>query len=183
MRKVNISLVVLLVLGVFYGCVYSNGYNEDVSRYGRWEQNTENILANSFKGSLPDSDQVMQYARGYYYDVLKSVLGDPNFVILVELQFPEESAFRKELERIKSLDTEQISCGRNVYYLLQYSDQYALEFMDDKVYDGMYYNFEFVCVNEEAKNIRYVNARVWDYHSDEELERELCAIMDGNHKE
>ena len=43
------------------------------------------------------------------------------------------------------------------------------EYIDEKIYDGMFYDFEIVSANQSEYTICLIYAHVWDYYKDQVL--------------
>ena len=167
-RSVFIACLMILVI-VFQGC---NAYREttaDLSDYGRWNSFTKETLQDCFLNPLPNCETVERYGTSYYCQSIQSLLGDPNFVIHLSLQIPDEVQYQKELENFTAQLDEPVVIGAVHYYLVQCSRDDVLSYLDDEVYDGMFYNFEIISANPEENTISFISAHVWDYVKDDYL--------------
>lgn len=163
-RMILFSLTVLIVL--ISGCT---AQKERQNNYGQWDQATSEILKDSFNDSLPNANEMSQFGQDYYYTVHQSGFSDYNFVISCSLKYSNYEKFQKELKYLTTASKKIISLNGISYYLIQYSDKTATDYIDDKIYDGMFYRFEIVFADDEALSINVVNAYVWDYYKDEVL--------------
>lgn len=179
MRKKFIIISLIVCMTILQSC--SNGkHSNDTSDYGRWQKGTQEILMNEFSNSLPNQDVVNQYAQKYYYKTRQGILTEHNFVISVSLQFPDKSIFLMELDKYKNqfqylTTSEYIMC-----YAIQYSPENASEYVNEEVYDGMFFNFEIILANEKEYRIDFINAHVWDYYKDTNLIEYLQKIKEPN---
>lgn len=164
-----ISLIVLSALLFLYGCTSKDYYEDDPSAYGSWNQTVNTIRDDFFCGSLPDKKDVNEFAQSYYYAFSQGVLGDPNFVIYVTLQFPDEHSYEEELNKYILLLSDPVQIDGLTYYPVQCSQKTFEEYTDDQILDGMYYNIEVIVENKDAKTISFINARVWDYYKNQML--------------
>lgn len=158
---------VVVCIFAFSGCSKKK-YHSELSDYGLWNKATDKILQKKFSDSLPTKSEVDKYGCDYYYKFSQGLLGDPNFVILVSLEFSDESIYQQVLSKYFSGSV----CGSNsdlIYRQIQGSDEEIADYMDDKVLDGVSYNFEVVCARKDEQKIYFVNANVWDYYNDREL--------------
>jgi len=165
-KRVWILAGVLILLISMGGC---NAKSCDSVAYGDWNAGTKNILANQFKGTLPDGVTAQEHIQSIYYKFSHALLGDENFVICVELQTPDEAAFEKYLESCTGKSEAVYSHEELCYYLVQCSNESVADYLDDKLYDGMFYNFEIVLADRNDFTIQTLAAHVWDYYKDDEL--------------
>lgn len=154
---------------IFNSCTIQNNYDTTISNYGSWKKNTTNILCNNFTNSLPDSKAVNEYGQKYYYNFSQSAFSDHSFVIYIVMQLPDETSYEKELSKYTALLSNSVVNNNITYYTIQYSHEDVLEYMNNKIYDGMYYNFEIISVDKSKYTISFLNARVWDYYKDQVL--------------
>lgn len=169
MRRMIISLIVLSAFLFLYGCTSQRYYEDDPSAYGSWNQTVNKIRDDSFCGSLPDKQDVSEFVQSYYYVFSQGVFGDPNFVIYVALQFPDENSYEEEINKYALLLSDPIQMDGFTYYPVQCSKKTFEEYTDNQTLDGMYYNFEIIVENKDAKMISFINAHVWDYYKDQML--------------
>lgn len=153
-------LVTLCFLLCLNGCVSTEHYETDPSNYGSWDKTVTEIRRDFFHNSLPAKRDVDQFAQSYYYVFTQGLLGDPNFVISVALQFPDETSYEEELTKYSLELSDTIVLDGTTYYLVQCTLTEIEEYTDERIYDGMYYSFEIIAGNKEAKTIRFINARV-----------------------
>lgn len=176
MRRKNVLIAILGCVLALTGCSAQKNYYTDLSQYGMWKETTVAMLTDNFSDSLPDSEDVSNYGYEYYYKSSQSVLGDENFVIYVVLRFPDEASYLKELSKYTSLQLDPVSQNHNTYYPIQYSNETFMEYTDGEYSDGMFYNFEIISTNVSEYTISFLNARVWDYYSDQVLVEYLQPI-------
>lgn len=160
-RIIMISTVVIIII-MLQGCGTKNQHTTEISDYGSWQESTSNILDCSFVYPLPDSETVYKYGKEYYYKASQGALGDENFVLSVTLQFDDQTSY----EEFTALLSDSVSQDDTAYYMIQYSDETAKEYTDDKIYDGMFYDFEIISTNSNNYTICFLNAHVWDYYKD-----------------
>lgn len=157
-----------LLLGVImlYGC---KTQSDDIKSYGAWNDTTISILQNSFNRTLPEKKTVECYGVDYYYSFTEAFLGDPMFMIRVTLQFPSDNDVQSQLGTYVLDNSELMQDGTTIYCFLQGDAQKILEYMDDDICDGIFYDFEIISVDYETNRVTIVNARAWDYCKDPEL--------------
>lgn len=168
-KRIAVFFVFLSFL-TLQGCTTQQHSSINILEFGLWSSSTKSILREDFTSSLPDEQTVCNYGKTYYYTSTQGLLGDLNFVINVVLQFDDKANYESELSKYTILCQDVIEKTDNtLHYVIQGSSEQATEYLDDKVYDGMFYNFEIVSANLEDHSISYINAHVWDYYSDQIL--------------
>ena len=176
----NRFIVFLLLVSLFVLSSCSKNNNTNINDYGHWSNAVKSVLNEDFDKSLPDEQTVCAYGETYYYNKKQGVLGDLNFVIYVVLQFDDKTSYESELSKYTRLcidnDNNVAKTEDTLHYVIQGSTKNALEFLDDKIYDGMFYNFEIISASPEDFSITFVNAHVWDYSTDQVLARHLQMI-------
>ena len=170
MKKFIIILIIVLSL-IFFLFRDTEKSSTNILDYGRWNSTVKNTIIDQFNRSLPEKQTMIDYGQYYYYRSKTAMLGDLNFIVYAVLQFEDQKNFEKELIKYDDMLYRGASIKKNdiVYYVIQGSENEALEFLNDKIYDGISYYFEIISINEKQKSISFINAYVWDYISDQVL--------------
>lgn len=144
----------------------------DLLEYSNWNKITTDILnSDVYVGSLPDKSLVETYGKAYYYKYDEALFGDPQFVIFVTLEIPEAENHEKQMDFIRSKASITKTVDGQTFYFIRkrnYETDIA-ELYDEKINDGMYYDFEIVMTKEDG-TISYLSAHVWDYYRDDVLD-------------
>lgn len=165
MKILRLFAILCVMLLPFSGCT---SQSKECRDYAEWNRQTDIILCDSFNSTLPEKMVVESYGEKYYYKYTQKVLGDPNFVIYISLQFPDSLSYQLEKAKI-ALPVDFIVLNEKTYYFFQGSLQEFGEYTDGKIYDGQFYNFEIVAADDQNYELFFINAHVWDYNSDEML--------------
>lgn len=165
-RRFCFLLIILLSFSLLSAC--SQTHSENISDYFCWNNKTNTILRSQFNNTLPEKSLVDQYGTNYYYNLSQSILGDPNLVIYVSVQFPDDSDYQIQIDKL-NLPADSIHDENISLHFIQGTQQTIAEYTDEKIYDGMFYNFEVIITNDESNEISYINAYVWDYYKDDML--------------
>lgn len=169
MKRIIALISILIYIIALQGCASKNEHTTELSEYGSWKESTASMLANSFVCSLPDNEIVNKYGKEYYYKSSQGTLGDQNFVICVALQFADKASYENELRKYTTLLSDSLFQNDTTYYMIQYSNEAVTEYTNDKIYDGMFFNFEIISTNSNSYTICFLNAHIWDYYKDKVL--------------
>lgn len=169
MKRVFALFGMLILLFSICGCEVHTKTSSNSIAYGDWNTSTKSILATQFEGVLPDEITAQKYLQSHSYQFSQGVLGDPNFVIFVALQMPDEAAYDAYLENCASKAAPVLSQDGIAFYPVQCTSESVADYLDDKVYDGMFFNFEIVLGSRDDLSIRILAAHVWDYYQNEVL--------------
>ena len=165
----------LLSLFVFLFCVLLYGCEENPPIGSKCITDSTNYLkTNSFvqkelsvlsdfplPKTIPADAEVLEYQ--YAYDC--SLLGEPNYSVMLVLRFPDEDAYRKEQSRIgKFIDadtTEKRDSDCSKYY---FGDTLTgLDILtDDRIEDGNCANLQFILLNDKEHAVTYAIGRLHD---------------------
>ena len=166
MRRFILAISIICLMFVLQGC---SKHTTQLSDYGSWGKPAAKIINSNFSDSLPDKEAVNKYGKEYYYKFTQGLLSDENFVVYVVLQFPDLASYKEKLDAYtKHIDTVFYQ-EDTAYYAIQYSNQSVSDYTDDKIYDGMFFDFEIISANEKELMIGILNAHVWDYYKDQFL--------------
>ena len=99
----------------------------------------------------------------------KSLFGDPNYVISFSLKFEDRSALQAHLNKYDTKIADALTVDDMTYYVFQGTADDLEEYANDQVYDGYYFVYEIIAVNEEKPEVSYLYAYVWDYWKNEFL--------------
>lgn len=168
MKKIVVIILVFYMF-ILQSCTTHSKYDTNLSDYGSWKESTTKIISDNFTNSLPCNKSVNKYGHEYYYKAHQSTFGDENFVIYVVLKFPDKTSYENELYKYNSLFSSFIFQDNTSYYTIQYSHEAVSEYTNNKIHDGMFYNFEIISANKTEYTICFINARVWDYYKDNVL--------------
>ncbi len=127
------------------------------------------IMENSLNPYLPDKLTANMYGEEYHYIHSRGILGDPNFVVYLNLQFPDMDCFGEYLNRLGLGEKTPIQIQNDKYYLLQGTEALIAEYTNDEIYDGCFFDFEAIVVNDERNSVTHIVAHVWDYWKNEML--------------
>lgn len=167
-RAIIFILVSLLV--VFVLSHYSNNILEtDPAEYGNWNSQTDSILDESFKSSLPGVELAKKYCKDYYYNSNQSVLGDVNFVVYAKFEISDRNEYEPIINSLNSENIVTDPENDETYYFIQGDSINISRYIDDETEDGMFYDFEIVEVNDQDRTVSYLSAHVWDYYTDDLL--------------
>ena len=170
----------LAVLCIFL-CGCSDITENRPNQYGKWNEFTlETLASKSFRGFLPINGIVDAYGETYYYRYEQAMLGDPNFVITVTAQLSDEDVLGEETDRLEEAAEFSVLQGNKTYLFARKEvfDSWISEYLDDRIYDGMYYSLE-IAVVEDSGRITYVSARVWDYYRNDVLSDFLNQMIES----
>ena len=170
----------LFVLCIFL-CGCSDITENQPNQYGKWNEITlETLASKSFRGFLPIKGIVDAYGETYYYRYEQAMLGDPNFVITVTAQLSDEDVLGEETDRLEEAAEFSVLQGNKTYLFARKEvfDSWISEYLDDRIYDGMYYSLE-IAVVEDSGRITYVSARVWDYYRNDVLSDFLNQMIES----
>lgn len=175
-RIALLAVLCATVLTMLSGC-HSSVEESKISDYGAWNNTTKQILTDKFNAVLPTVSEVSQSGQEYRYTYDQSLLGDPNFVIHVKLKFSDETALsqhieEKALEQFVSVKTQEGQC-----FLRQGTVDLVTEYTNDKTYDGYFFCFDLMQVDDKEFEVDYWVAYVWDYWKDDELTGVLRLIQ------
>lgn len=168
MKKYLLLILLILYAFALVGCG-SDIHSREMSDYMSWNADTIQLLNSNFSQSLPDELTAAKYGVNYYYTYSQGTFGDPNFVIYLELAFPDEEEFN---EYLGGLGISQITCiqvREAKYYLIQGTEEHFAEYINAKTYDGWFFDFEVISTNESSNRISYIFAHVWDYWQNDKL--------------
>ena len=180
MKRVFALLGILISLFLICGYIACSKIEYTSIDYGDWNDRTKAILAKQFEGILPNNISEQKNIQSYHYKFSQAVFGDENFVICVGLQAPDETAFDKYVDNYASELTSSFSQDDMTYYLFQYSSESVADYLDERIYDGAFYNFEIALVSKNDLTIQILAAHVWDYYRDEVLVDFLTKIVELN---
>lgn len=176
MRKkiifVFVGILTFLLIAVQFGGNTMNDTSK-ISNYGKWTRDVENVLNAGFHRTLPNSSIVSKYGDDFFYKRTNAFLGDLNFVIYIKTSFPDTDSYLAEKFRYDELFPSAIQNGDRSFYAVQFSEIDINDLYDQKVLDGMYYNFELVVADDASHCIEVVNARIWDNTRDKEMMEHL----------
>lgn len=150
----------------------------ETNSYGNWEKETKVILSQNFNGFLPKPADAKDYGQNYYHNYKQALLGDVNFIIYIEITLPNVETFRDFLSDYKLESIESRFINNEKVYFVQGNAESISEYLDDEIYDGMFYNFELVFVDESSLTVKFLSARVWDYYKDDFLCNFLSAVKE-----
>lgn len=121
--------------------------------------------------AIPDDATVLEYR--YAYDC--AAFGDPNFSVILVLQYTSETAYQQEQQRIRSCmysDTSE-KAGESEYYFGNTLSGFEV-LTDDKVEDGNCAVLQFVFLNDEELTVTYAIGQLYDgSRYDDEIVRML----------
>ena len=166
MRRFILAISIICLMFVLQGC---SKHTTQLSDYGSWGKPAAKIINSNFSDSLPDKETVNKYGKEYYYKFTQGLLSDENFVVYVALQFPDLVSYENYLDTCTKHITAVSFQGDIAHYTIQYSNNDVSEYTDDKIYDGMFFDFEIISANEKELMIGILNAHVWDYYKDQFL--------------
>ena len=165
-RQFSFLVIILLSISLLSAC--SRTHSENINDYFCWNNKTNTILRSHFNNTLPEKSLVDHYGTNYYYNLSQGILGNPNLVIYVSVQFPDDSGYQSEIDKL-NLSADSIQDENVSIYFIQGTQQDIDEYTDENIYDGMFYNFEIIITNDESNEISFINAYVWDYYKDDLL--------------
>lgn len=172
MRKkiifVLVGILIFLVIAVQFGSSTTNDRSK-ISNYGEWETDVENVLNTDFHRTLPDSSIVSKYGDDFFYKRKNAFLGDLNFLIDIKTSFPDTDSYLATKLRYDELFPSAIQNGDRSFYVVQFSEIDIKNLCDQRVLDGMYYDFEIVVADDASHCIEVLNARIWDNAGDKEM--------------
>lgn len=172
MRKktvlVLVGILAFLLIAVQFGCTAMNDMSK-ISNYGEWAIDVEDVLNADFHRTLPDSSIVSMYGDDFFYKRKNAFLGDLNFLICIKTSFPDTDSYLAEKLRYDELFPSAIQNGDRSFYAVQFSESDIKNLCDQRVLDGMYYNFEIVVADDASHCIEVLNARIWDNAGDKEM--------------
>lgn len=169
----------LLAVLCMFLCGCSDITENRPNQYGKWNEFTlETLASKSFRGFLAIKDIVDAYGETYYYRYEQAP--DPNFVITVTAQLSDEDVLGEETDRLQEAAKFSVLQGNKTYLFARKEvfDSWISEYLDDRIYDGMYYSLE-IAVVEDSGRITYVSARVWDYYRNDVLSDFLNQMIDS----
>ena len=168
MKRIVLLICFVVVMLSCQGCNSTASKTTRLEDYKDWDGDVNKMLQENFHVPLPERELIDEYGISYYCNTYQAVLGDQNVVICLEVQLPSVESNLTELEEYITQLKNPIVVNESSYYLIQYSYDNAISYMDNNVYDGMFYNFEIVAVSPEGKCLILI-AHVWDYYQDQIL--------------
>lgn len=168
MRRIIIAISLVCQILLLQGCITSN-QSTDLAKYGLWKESTVRFLQENFSNSLPEAETVCKYGKSYYYKSTQGVMGDENFIIHVVIRFDEKTRYEEELSKYRNLLSNSVLRNDVIYYTIRHSNEAVLEYTNDEILDGMYYDFEIIAINEKECSMEFINAHVWDYYKNQVL--------------
>ena len=165
----------LLILFVFLFCVLLYGCEENPPIGSKFiTDSTYYLKTNSFvqkelsvlsdfplPKTIPADAEVLEYQ--YAYDC--SLLGEPNYSVMLVLRFPDEDAYRQEQARIeKYIDsdtTEKIGSNCRKYY---FGDTLTgLDILtDDRIEDGNCAILQYILLDDKEHTATYSVGKLFD---------------------
>ncbi|MBP3538644.1 MAG: hypothetical protein J6J62_02245 [Oscillospiraceae bacterium] len=167
-KRVRFFPVLILIFLTLAG-IFALGKTLKADSYGDWGRKTKAILSENFNGFLPEVAVAQNYGQNYYYKYKQAPLGDANFVIYIEIALPDDAAFNNFLAGYEIDSIESRSMSNETVYFIQGDAESIAEYLDDEIYDGMYYNFELISVDKNSLTVEFLSAQVWDYYKDDFL--------------
>ena len=171
-------MIFALCVFAFVGCG-SEIQSSELSDYLAWNTTTTKILDRNFNLPLPDKLTANEYCDDYYYAYSQSVLGDPNFVIQLVLHFSNAEDFNAHTDRLGLQNSAYIQAQDDKYYMIQGTEQDIVEYTDDETYDGLYFDYGVIVINEKCHKVTYIAAHVWDYWKNDVLINWLMPIHEA----
>ena len=164
------TMLILLILSCFIlGSCTNHKHSTSITDYGHWDSSASKILYENFSTMLPSEKLVEDYGQSYYYSSSQGLFAERSIVVGVKLKFQTSAEYHEVLEQYQSYATDSIVNGNIEYYTMQYSHEKFFEYNDEKILDGMYYNFSVFSSCESELTIQIVNAHVWDSYKDQYL--------------
>lgn len=163
MRKYSLLTLLLLLSCCLSAC----------SNAVQIQGNTLPEFERLFINKIPEEAYDGHYCSDLYVNKSNAVLGDPNYVVTFTLQFDNQSVFQNHLNNIYTTETAVLTNGNESILLYQWDEQHYIEYTNNETYDGFFFTFEIIAVNEETCEVRYLFAYVWDYWKDDHLLSEL----------
>lgn len=129
-------------------------------------------LTSVFVTEMPE--EVKQLSDNYkvysvYAKEYQALLGDLNYVNCFTIQFNDSLAFQEHVEGINTDLAEKINSSDYTSYVFRGDKDGFLEYTNTKIYDGYFFVYEIISVNENTLEVNYLYAYVWDYTEDEFL--------------
>lgn len=179
MKKLALFIIIFLlsIVAALIIWIGPRAESTNLSDYGEWIGATERILNQDFHGTLPSKEAMEEQGVDYYYKYYEAMGGDPNFLIYVELSFPDRASFETEVAKYAPFSAISVMTGEERVYPIQFSEADIQGFLDEKIYDGMYYSFEIAAADGKSFTLRILNARLWDYCGKPELIEKLQYFM------
>lgn len=166
MKQKRITFFALVFLCILFWAGFKYNEHSKTKIFGNWNESTDNILEEQFYGFLPEKSTAEKYGQNYYYKFVQAVLGDANFVIYIDIVLPDTTTFENLCSQYELNSKEMITLDNQEFYFIQCIPESVSEYLDDKIYDGMYYNFEIIAINRSNYTISFLSAHVWDYYKD-----------------
>lgn len=165
MKKHKILITILICIFLMASYMLYGVFNNGMRNYGEWEDFTKEYLSQKFLCTLPSKEIVAAFGTDYYYNYKKpTFLGDHNFVINLTIEFPSEDIYYQALSSYTDISCMVKVIHAETWYFIQYSEDHAMEYIDNEIYDGMFYDFEVIIASHEKYSIEFLCAHVWDYY-------------------
>ncbi|MGN0478246.1 MAG: hypothetical protein ACI4GO_02315 [Hominenteromicrobium sp.] len=134
-----------------------------ISRYGNYDSFAAEKLNTEFAGCLPEKVPDGSMDTDYFYTYQCALFGDPSFAVRLNVTFQSRESYEAELARIQALPCKSVSSleGRSLYVLN--GDQTDAErYLDEEIYDGLFFVFELAAADDKTWTIQYLSGRWWD---------------------
>lgn len=169
MKTKKVLICISLCVFFLQCCTLPDYRSKEISAYGQWGESTSVLIEENFFVPLLNKDTFELYGKNFYASSSQGSLSQESIVIIATLQFASLDDLEDELNQYEVLLPPPITVGSSTYYAIQYSSEDFAEYSNDIIYDGMYFNFEIIAINEEENSLTIVNAHVWDYYQNPKL--------------
>ena len=166
MKRLCLSLIVVLVISSCLACTNFGKQNE------MYFDDFEEVFINK----LPEETKDPSLCCDLYINKEKGVLSDPNYVLSFTLKFENYDEFEKHLESFDVSLAENLRIDNHSCYIFQGSIEDFEEYTNEQILDGFFFTYEMITVNEDALEINYLYAHVWDYWKDYFLISKLNSV-------
>lgn len=158
-------LILFLLLSVIVGATACTSSKHDSGSFPA-------ELTSVFVNEMPE--EVKQPSDNYkvhsvYSREYQALLGDLNYVNCFTIKFNDYLAFQEHVEGIDTSLAEKINSSDYTSYVFRGDKDGFLEYTNTEIYDGYFFVYEIISVNENTLEVNYLYAYVWDYDKDEFL--------------
>ncbi|MBR5570675.1 MAG: hypothetical protein IKW10_07280 [Oscillospiraceae bacterium] len=157
-----IIIVCLIIIQIII-TLTSEKTTTNPTKYLQVDTYVNNSLQEDFVGFLMDKKNYNPSNAKYYY-YYTGIRYEPGFVIYLEYHFESPELFQQEITRIDSLAQEKRINHNMLLYSANSPSKSIEHYLDNNVYDGMCYSFEFTFVDQSSMTISYLTAFVQDNH-------------------
>ena len=166
MKRLCLSLIVVLMISSCLACTNFGKQNE------MYFEDFEEIFINK----LPEETEDPSKCSDMYINKATAVFVDPNYVLSFTLKFENYDEFEKHLGAFDVSLAEKLHIGNYSCYVFQGSTENFEEYTNKQIFDGLSFTYEMITVKENALEINYLYAYVWDYWKDDFLISRLNSV-------